>query len=285
MKALYTVLTSILFLSCTSLITKNTPSVYVLGSIHGGMLDEPKYSLQDFISILYLYKPTLILAEVRPEYTDAIDGVIHGAAEQSIVYAYAKDSGVKVVPVDWHNDENNLEDAEDYKKAKAFKKEIQPLFDQFVKKIRSLAESQSLETQNIVRKRYDVMASHGLTALRKRDSHICENIKKQKDKLGKERVLIVFGLAHKYYLEDCVREMGVEPLTFTSWYNAENAPKLVATTPLIEYAVQTFRAAKELSGARLKAGYYKTDVKNLNDVLKELDKWIEKTSRLENIIP
>ncbi|MDZ4660027.1 MAG: hypothetical protein SGJ18_00265 [Pseudomonadota bacterium] len=268
-------------LSCTGLTVKDRPpAVYVLGSIHGAMLDEPNYTLHDFISVLYIYKPTLILTEVRPEYFDAIDGVIHGAVEQSIVYAYAKESGAQVVPVDWHNDEYNLENDQNYEKAKTFKKEIQPLFDHFKRSISSLVESQSPDTQNIIRKRYDIMASHGLTALRKRDAHICENIKRQKEKFSKGPVLIVFGLAHKYYLEDCVRELGIQPLSFEGWYSAEKAQNVMVTKALVENSVQTFNAAKELSGNRLRAGYYKTDVKNLNDVLKELDNWIEKVSRL-----
>lgn len=281
MKALCLVFISIIFLNCTSLTIKDRPpSVYVLGSIHGGMLEEPNYTLQDFISVLYKYKPTLIFTEVRPEYSDAIDGVMHGAVEQSIVYAYAKESGAQVVPVDWHNDDYNLESDQDYQRAKAFKKELQPLRDQFIKSISSLVESQSPVTQNIIRKRYDILASHGLIALRKRDAHICENIKKQKDNLAKGPVLIVFGVAHKYYLEDCIRELGIQPLNFESWYGAEKAKNAMATKALAENSVKTLKAAKELLDVRLRAGYYKTDVTNLNDVLKELDKWIEKVSRL-----
>ncbi len=281
MKLLTVVLTSSGFLSCANLkIKSEPPGVYVLGSIHSNMLVKKDYTLQDFISVLYLYKPTLILAEVRPEFSDAIDGVIHGAVEQSIVYAYAEESGAKVVPIDWHNDKYNLENDLDYEKAKAFKKEIQPLFDQFKASAGSLSESQSPETQNIIRKRYDVMATHGLTALRKRDAHICENIKKQRHKISAERVLIVFGVAHKYYLEDCIRELGFQPLIFKNWYNKNDAKKVIITKSLVENSVKTLKAAKELSRERLKVGFYKTDVENLNDVLKDLDEWIKKIGDL-----
>ncbi|MBL7545526.1 MAG: hypothetical protein JNL11_17030 [Bdellovibrionaceae bacterium] len=256
------------------------PAVYVLGSIHGNMLERSHYTLKDFISVLYLYEPTLILTEVRPEYLDAVDGIIHGTPEQSIVYAYAKETGAQIIPVDWHNDEYNLESAQNEKKSEKIKKEIQPLFEKFINDIGSLAQSQKPDTQEAIRKRYDIMAAHGLTALRKRDGHICENIKKQKDKLSKERVMIVFGVAHKYYLEDCVRELGIRPLTFESWYLAEDAKKVVISKSLIENSVQTLKTAKELSSARLKSGYYKTDVENLKDVLGELDTWIDKLNGL-----
>lgn len=268
-------------LSCSSHPVKNdNPQVYVLGSIHGNMLVSPNYSLHDFISVLYLYKPTLIMTEVRSEHADAVDGVIHGAVEQSLVYAYAKESGVQVVPVDWHDDDYNLENDQDYKKAEEFKSEISPLFEQFKKGIGSLSESQSAEMQEIIRKRYDIMAAHGLTALRKRDARICENIKKQKEKLAHERTLIVFGVAHKYYLQDCLRQMGIQPLSFESWYSSKDAKKVVVTKNFIETATHTLMAAKKLSAERLKAGYYKTDVESLHGVLTELDDWIKKLAQL-----
>lgn len=108
MKTFYLILALNILLSCSSLTTNEQPGVYVLGSIHSNMLEQSKYTLQDFISALYIYKPSLIFTEVRQEYNDAIDGVIHGAPEQSIVYSCAKELGIPVIPVDWHNDTYNL---------------------------------------------------------------------------------------------------------------------------------------------------------------------------------
>ncbi len=268
--------------SCVTSPPKHEPSVvYVLGSIHGNMLDQPKNSLRDFVAALHLFKPSLILSEARPEFPSAVEATIDGGPEQSLVYAFAKEFGVRVVPVDWHNDQYNLEsEKENSRMTKRLQKEIDPLFAQFRKVVQtgSFEESQCPVTQTLIRKRYDILANHGMNSLRMRDSNICRNIKKLS--LAHERVMIVFGLAHKYYLEDCIREMGLQPVTTEGWFDSSSAQRIAYSKELKEEAVQTYRAARGLLASRLKNGYYKTDIENLKYKLSEFDVWIKRTGEL-----
>jgi hypothetical protein len=285
MIAIWIFLVSIFLLSCATKPPRDEASViYVLGSIHGNMLDQPKNNLRDFIAALHQFKPSLILTEARPDFPSAVEATIDGGPEQSFVYAFAKESGAKVVPVDWHNDQYNIESAKaNSKMTQIIKKEIEPLLGRFLNIVQtgSFLESQSPETQNLIRKRYDILASHGISFLRKRDSNICQNIKKLS--LSNERVLIVFGLAHKYYLEDCVQEKELRPVAAEGWFDQSSARKFTPSQGLNEEAIRTLKAAKYLLGSRLKDAYYKTDVENLKEKLAEFDVWIQKASELNNL--
>lgn len=269
---------------CASHFTKNKekdlPSVYVLGSIHGNMLDQPNNNLNDFVKALYVFKPTLILSEVRPEFPGAVEGSVDGGPEQSIVYAFAKETGSLVVPVDWFDDQYNLlSEKENSQITKEIKKEIDPLFEEFRNVVRNgtFKESQSRKTQELIRARYDILAKNGLTTLRNRDQKICKNIQNQAHLFSSHRVLVVFGLAHKYYLEDCLKEVGIPPLDIQDWFQEI---ELTVPSTLKKEAIQNFKEAKMLLRQRLKKKYYKTDIENLKVKLNEFDLWIQKTKEL-----
>ena len=257
--------------------------VYVLGSIHGNMLGQPNNSLRDFLSAIDQYKPTLILNEVRPEFANAVEGTIDGGPEQSLVYAYAKEKGATVVPVDWFDDQYNDDSSqEDSRQTEALKSEIQPLLVEFLAVIQkgTFLDSQSPRTQSVVRKRYDILEQHGFKSLRLRDEKICQNLQKQSPKFAGQRVLIVFGLAHKYFLDDCLKNVGVRTVAAKSWFDPKKVVEFKVSDSLKSNALRTFYEAKELLSKRLSSGYYKSDVANLKEKLEELDAWIRETIAL-----
>ena len=270
---------------CASGAVKNgdPKSIYVLGSIHGNMLDQQNNSLRDFVVALYLYEPTVILTETRPENRGAIEGTIEGGGEQSLVYAFAGLSGARVIPVDWFDDEYNRTAAgEDARMSPLLREEVAPVVARFREIVQTgtFEESQSVETQKLIRRRYDMLAREGLTSLRQRDKKICANIEAQKPRLGGERVLIVFGLAHKYALEDCLWDLSLKPLSIDRWYDATKAHLINIPMELRADAVKTQKSARDLLARRLQRNHYKTDVENMKDKLSELDAWIRETNDL-----
>lgn len=241
-------------------------SVYVLGSIHGNMLGNPNNTLRDFVSALDQYKPTLIFNEARPEFGNAVEGTIDGGPEQSLVYAFAKETGATVVPIDWFDDQYNNESIEEEARlTPALKEEIKPLLVEFLAVVQggNFLDSQSVRTQSLVRKRYDILEKYGFTSLRRRDEKICQNLQKHSAKFSEQRVLIVFGLAHKYFLEDCLRNLGVKPVVAKSWFNPKKVVEFKPSDALKSNALRTFYEAKELLSKRLSGDYYKSDVANL----------------------
>lgn len=283
------ILSAFLFLlslfGCSNQQIKNnsTTEVYVLGSIHGNMLDQPHNSLRDFVRALYLFKPTMILSEVRPEFPDPVEGAIDGGAEQALVYAFVKQNGSLAIPVDWFDDQYHIASGnEPLRMTEDTKKQIEPYLSEFRKIIQrgTFQESQSFKTQTLIRTRYDILAKQGLTSLRVRDQVICRNIKGQEQRFVGHRVLVVFGLAHKYYLEDCLREMGIQPLSLESWLDTVKMKEVSISNDFKQDAVQTFKKAKSTLSKRLKEGYYKSDIENLKEKVVEFDDWIQKTNAL-----
>jgi hypothetical protein len=247
------------------------------------MLDQPNNSLHDFVAALDLFKPDLILTEVRPEFPGAVEGSIDGGPEQSLVYAFASHTNTVIIPVDWFDDQFTVQSERESKKIDAsLKSEIDPLFEKFRKIVQTgtFAESQDSETQALIRARYDLIAKNGFTAFENRNKAICNNIRKHKDRFNGKRVLVVFGLAHKYYLDDCLQNMGIQTLTLKSWYNSASTKKVKISEALKQNAVKNFEAARSLLSRRLTQGYYKVDIENLKDKLAELDSWIERTKKL-----
>ena len=260
---------------------KPVTTTYVLGTIHGNMLDQPKNGVKDFVSALHQYKPTVILAEVRPDMPGPIEGTIDGGAEQALVYAYAEANGATVLPVDWFNDDYVKQSEEESAAiTPALKAELDPLFASFRKVVESgtFAESQSAETQALIRARYELLAKNGLKAEEKRNKVICENIKVELPKLEGQRVLAVFGLAHKFALDDCLNGVGFPPVKLEKWYEAgRSAP---VSPAFKSKATENLKRAKDILSERLGSGYYSADLENRKEKLKELDRWIESTSGL-----
>lgn len=257
-------------------------TVYVFGSIHGNMLDQPKNSLRDFVAFIIAFKPHMILSEVRPEVPGGIEGSIDGGPEQAIVYAYAKYAAIPVIPVDWFDDHYNKELArEETEMAQTLKDKIEPLFKKFTSIVRTgtLADSQSQETQALIQQRYELIKKEGLQAFETRNLAICKNIESQIPQFHHKRVLIVFGLAHKYFIENCLRQNGIEALQFS---NLDSSGRPITAIPkdLKSEAALNFKAAKKLLGHRLRIGFYRSNIPELQDKLKEFDRWIKQTSEL-----
>jgi hypothetical protein len=173
-------------------------SFFVLGSLHGYMLKNPQYSLREFIGAIVAFKPDLILTEVRAEHSGAAEGSIDGGIEQSIVYAFGDETNTPVIPVDWF-EEPSLEISHP-----ELEQEARALVGEYQKQILegSFPELQGMKTQDLVRSIYRISEKHGEIGARQRNEKICENIKVALSDIYGKRILIIFGLDHKHFLED-----------------------------------------------------------------------------------
>src|SRR5262245_33401090 len=119
-------------LTCSTTPSKIQSQVYVLGTIHGNMLDNPANGVRHFVTALYVLSPTLIINESRPEFPGPVEGIIDGGPEQGLVYAYAMENKIPIVGADWFDDAFNVEsEREDSKMSENLKAEIAPLFERF----------------------------------------------------------------------------------------------------------------------------------------------------------
>ena len=246
-------------------------SVFVLGSLHDYMLDHPHYTLPVFVAAIERFRPDVILTEVRSDYPGPIDGSIDGGIEQSLVYAVGELQGFRVVPTDWFDDEliralvsEELNSLSDPDLAIASKKYVE-LF-----KHASFSTLQGEETQALVRDIYRRQEMHGEMLSSTRNEHICQNISDQLAKLHGKRVLVVFGLDHKYFLEDCVRRHGDQVALPPDVSTTSSLPEDVR-----DRALSYVRASKAALKERLATGYYSTVyAERLKGKLPDFDEWI-----------
>lgn len=177
----------------------------VLGSLHGKMLKHPHYNLRSFVAAMEAFDPDIILTEVRPEHPGPENGSIDGGIEQSLIYAFAKVKGKQVVPVDWFDDgfldkmnqEDSIPDPEFDRKSKPMDSKYEEVL-----KNGTFLELQGEGTQNLIRQIYMLQEKHGRMQSRRRNEKICENIDSSVLSINGKRVLIIFGLDHKYFIDD-----------------------------------------------------------------------------------
>lgn len=262
--------------------TAQENSFFVLGTLHGNMLEHPHYHLREFLRVIDTFKPTVILTESRPDFPGPVEASISGAPEQSLVYAYAAEK-IKVKPVDWLNAQNQIDlQRQESQLDAAHKKELDNLWAQFQQAFKkaTFLELHGAPTQKLVRTIFAYQEKNGIQADLVRNQQICTNIGKQLSKLKNERILVIFGLAHKYYLEECLEKTGARHLSLGAWYVAENKIDAKLTDSVKKKAVRSLEQAKKLLGERLKSNHYKVDLKNLKFTHGNFDKWIQKTNEI-----
>ena len=256
--------------------------VFVLGSLHTAMLSHPDYTLREFVAAIDGFRPDLILTEARMDHPGPIEGSVDGGVEQSLVYAYGTLTNVPVTAVDWF--ENDLLDkvrAESAKEPAALKKKVAPLNRQYDRVFRtaSFFDLQSSKTQNLVRKIYTTYEQGGSTLSLKRHQKICENITAQLGLLHDKKVVIVFGLDHKYYIEDCVRKLGAKVATADSFLDPQKIKTFVFPEPLKEQTVTNISTAGKYLQQELARGKYKGAMKaQLQSKLESFPDWIQAVS-------
>lgn len=239
----------------------NTPNqVFVLGSLHTGMLTQPNYTVREFVGAIDSFAPDMILTEARMNRPGPIEGSVDGGVEQSLVYAYGSLSNVPVQAVNWFAD-NQLElvRAENAKEPASLKKKVAPLSREYENLIRtgSFMDLQSEKTQNLVRRIYTTYEKGGSTLSLKRNKRICENVTKALKLMEGKRVVIVFGLDHKYALEDCAKAAGAKVNSASSFLTQAKLSGYKIPDPLREMSVTNIVTAGKFLRQELTKGKYR----------------------------
>ncbi len=253
--------------------------ISTLGSLHGYMLKNTKYTLGNFISAIYAYKPDVILTEVLPSAPGPLDGSIDGGIEQSVVYAVAASLSIEVIPVDWFDDSLIEEmSKEESKLTSEAKKEIEPYWMKYTQDFAqlSLLELNSQDTQNLVEKIYDLYEKHGLTTSRKRNDRILENIQIALKNISNKRILIIYGLDHKYFLDrELKKSTELSVIEVTSWATPESVKWKGFLNPnLKKEIIENLQNSKKLLQERLKSKFYSVEMsQRLGAKLKNFESW------------
>jgi len=250
-------------------------TVLVLGSLHGYMLAHPHYSLPVFVAAIERFRPDVILTEVRVGHPGPLEGSIDGGIEQTLVYAMGDLRGYAVVPADWFDDDfvaAMMKD--DPVRRPEIEAALASVRTQYQEVIAggSFEALQGESTQTLVRKLYKLEDLDGGGLMARRNERVCQNIVGQLGKLHGKRVLVVFGLDHKYFLDDCVRQHGDQVAAPPDVSGATSLPRDVR-----DRAVAYVLDSKAMLQARLASGYYSTTLaKRVTDKLAAFDRWIGK---------
>ena len=260
--------------------------VFVLGSLHGYMFRNPDYSMLDFQKAIISYKPTHILTEVRSEYPGPVEGSIDGGFEQSLVYAIADKLGVKVIAVDWFDDELLKEDiAESSTNNQAYEEEMRDIDEEIIKHATTadMLFWNSPEMGELMRNKYQIEEKHGFMSMLKRNKKICENIKNALEEITSGRILIIFGAAHKYYFDDYLNGNDeLELLTdMSDWFDSEIADEIIFDEDINVTTINNLKESKELLRTRLESGFYPPEIeKRLEGKYQAFDRVIDNFQKL-----
>jgi len=267
-------------------------TVFVLGTLHGGMFSNPDYSMLDFQKAIITYNPTHILTEVRSGHPGAVAGSIDGGIEQSLVYAIADRLGAEVIAVDWFDDEFIQEYlTETPMNNQAYEEEVRILSEEISHYI-SVADMvfwNGHKINGLLRRQDEIYEKYGLMATLKRNKRLCENIHNALEKIKSGRILIIFGAAHKYYFDDFLKENANLKLIsdMADWYDPEMADRITFDEDINTAAINTLKESKELLKTRLESNFYQPETeKRLEGKYLAIDRAIENFLKLseENVL-
>lgn len=262
--------------------TKNYVST--LGTLHDNFLINPKYGLKEFISALYQFNPDIILSEVRVEYPTAEDAAIDGGIEQAIIYAYAQERSIPVVATDWF-DENFIREIEEEGKkvAPELIEKLKPMTAyQESFNTASLLELNSESIKSRVRAIYKTLDDNNLLCSRKRNDRIIENIYKELNKFNNKKVLIIYGMDHKFFIDDHLNgQSNVELLEVSSWFNSEISESFKITDSIKLGSLKNLEKSASLLNERLNSKFYSAELEaRLKVKQSKFANWINSVSRL-----
>lgn len=250
---------------------------FVLGSLHGKMLKHPHYNLRSFVDAMAAFDPDIILTETRPEHPGPENGSIDGGIEQSLIYAYSKVKGKQVVEVDWFDDdflekmqkEDSVPDAEFDRKSKPLEARYEMIL-----KTGTFPEIQGQATQDLIRDIYSLQEKHGRMQSRRRNEKICINVDNAVRTMKGKRVLVIFGLDHKYFIDDHLSSKGNHLVPLKQF---EQSIKPGSTSSELKVqALRNIESAENLLRSRLGGEYYRGAMKeNLSKKLESFKNWRE----------
>ena len=95
--------------------------------------------------------------------------------------------------------------------------------------------------------------------------------------------MIIFGAAHKYYIDDYLKgRVGLEVLTnMADWFNPETADEIAFDENINAAAINNLKASKELLKTRLESNFYSPDYgKRMEGKYRAIDRAIENFQKL-----
>jgi hypothetical protein len=233
---------------------------FVLGSLHGYMLQHPRYTLPVFLDAMHKCQPDLILTEARREHPDAANASIDGGIEQSLVYAFGETLGVPVHAVDWFDEAliQSLESEEKSQGSAELEAQLEHLFSAYMQmaKTASFVDLHSPQTQNMVRKIYSLQEQLGMVSSRRRNERICGNIVECLTGIPTRRAIIVFGLDHKYFIEDYLIANGYKTLTAEFLFDEGCNLDLQHRNSIKQKALSNLVDSESLLRLRMDSDYY-----------------------------
>ncbi len=271
---------SILIL-CISTSAHSSKLVTNFGTLHGFMLDKKEYNLKHFVNAIKTYNPDLILTETRKNLPGPIFGSIDGGIEQAIVYAVADEIGAEVKAVDWWDNKFILSALEESKKMENdpdFLKEFMPVLTERMAKVetQNLVELNNAD-QALVRQHYAINHKYGYFSLDTRNKHICKNVLIEITKTKKLKVMTIFGLDHKYYLDDCLSQVQEKVIHPKDWYKSDLKTISEITK---EKIIRNMTESKALLVKRIDSHYYPTILEDhFSQKVPEFNNWIQTVIR------
>jgi len=184
--------------------------------------------------------------------------------------------GIKVVAVDWWDEQyfnDQLVEEIQMSSDIEFNKEFCPIRDKRIAgiKIGNLVQLNNGK-QTLVRKHYSVTDKYGCFTFETRNIEICNNIKLAFEQNSKMRVMTIFGLDHKYYLDDCITNTQ-EKLVHAPEWNSDNFFNINKKTKSL--ILKNLLGSKLLLKSRLESGYYSQILhKHFKMKLPQFDQWI-----------
>ncbi len=117
--------------------TQKNNELYFLSTLHNLHLKKwTHYSLEDILNVVKNLKPDTVLIEAREEYFKDY-GVVDGAVEMAVVYAYCTENNIPVKFIDWWKVDNNYQVEQKTKDKKADTKRNDMMFKNITKHLKA----------------------------------------------------------------------------------------------------------------------------------------------------
>ena len=273
-------ISSIVLSGSISAETKNMLNqVSTVGTLHDLHLENSKYGLKELISSIEQFKPDVILTEVRPEYPSVAEASIDGGIEQSIIFAYGSINSIPIIPTDWFTDDYfQLMQTEGEKVDPKEMKTLDPLFDKYRASFTtaSFLELNSEENKKLVREIYAIQEKLGMKASKMRNDKICKNIKEAISKYSNKRILVVYGMDHKYYIDDYISSLKTnnQLMSVSLWFDINKVKSFQISKEFRSQIILNLNASKSLLTKRIETNYYpKLWGAKVAEKLKQFSKW------------
>jgi hypothetical protein len=197
------------FFATGAALAASTLDVFVVGSLHRNYLDPSwGFSLGDLRETVIALQPDLLCLEVDPRYENtALTGIF--PPEAVVLEQLAKDLSIDFACVDWRADIN------DYKPTSArVETLIQPLHKRFVTNTKKYNGTQyqyiaGSAGQRLTRQMHETILRHDGEAADgfwvTRNTKIVENSIREARERNAKRIVLVFGMDHKYIIEEYLR--------------------------------------------------------------------------------